>query len=114
MTIELTGRHMELSPKIRAHTEEKISKLGRLVDNLELHVTLDSEKHNKKCSIVARGKGETYTGETAGEDLFAAINEAVDILARQLRKSKTAKLASRRGGAPSIRRQEEAILPEEA
>lgn len=103
MTIELTGRHFELTPAIRAHAEEKIRKLGRLIDNLEIEVKLDSEKHRQICSIVARGKGGTYTGEVEGDDLYAAINESVDVLARQLRKGKTSRLAHRREGADSIR-----------
>lgn len=103
MTIELTGRHFELTPAIRAHAEEKIRKLGRLIDNLEIEVKLASEKHRQICSIVARGKGGTYTGEVANDDLYTAINEAVDVLARQLRKSKTSRLAHRREGADSIR-----------
>ncbi len=108
MTIKLTGRHMELTPKIRAHAEEKIRKLGRLVETLDLNVTLEEEKHWKMVSIVARGKGGPHTAEVRDEDLFAAINEAVDLLARQLRKDKTAHLADRRKGTPSIRR-----LPEQ-
>ncbi len=103
MTIELTGRHMELTPRIRSHAEEKIRKLGRLVDSLDLHVKLEEEKHWKTVSIVARGKGGPHTAETKGEDVFAAINEAVDLLARQLRKNKTAHLADRRKGTMSIR-----------
>lgn len=106
MTIELTGRHLELTPEIRSYAEDKIRKLGRLVDNLEIHVTLSSEKHRQTCAIVARGKGGTYTGEVTGDELYPAINEAVDVLARRLRKDKTSKLSSRREGAPTIRRPE--------
>ena len=109
MTIELTGRHMELTPKIRNHAEEKIRKLGRLVDNLNLHVTLESEKHWNTVNIVAHGRGSTHTAEIKDEDLFAAINEAVDVLARQLRKNKTAHLADRRKGTASIRHLDEGV-----
>jgi putative sigma-54 modulation protein len=103
MTIVLTGRHFELTPAIREHAEEKLSKLGRLIDNLDIEVKLDSNKHRQICSIIARGKGGTYTGEVTGDDLYAAINESVDVLARQLRKGKTSRLAHRREGAASIR-----------
>lgn len=103
MTIMLTGRHFELTPAIRAHAEEKIKKLGRLIDNLDIEVKLETEKHRQICSIIARGKGATYTGEVTGDDLYAAINESVDVLARQLRKGKTSRLANRREGAASIR-----------
>jgi len=104
MTINITGRHLDLTPAIRTHAEKKIGKLGRLVEDLDLRVTLEAVNHRQTCTIVARGKGGTYTGEITDEDLFAAINEAVDVLARQLRKNKTSRLADRRGGAESIRR----------
>ncbi len=103
MTINITGRHLDLTPAIRNHAEKKIAKLGRLVEDLDLHVTLGVVNHQQSCTIVARGRGGTYTGEVTDDDLFAAINEAVDVLARQLRKSKTSRLADRRGGAESIR-----------
>ena len=106
MQIELTGRHLELTPAIRSYAEEKIRKLGRLVDDLDLHVTLSAEKHRQTCVIVARGKGATYTGEVTDDDLFLAINESVDVLARQLRKEKTSRLSGRREGADTIRRPE--------
>ncbi|MDH3283834.1 MAG: ribosome-associated translation inhibitor RaiA [Acidobacteriota bacterium] len=103
MTFEMTGRHVTLTPAIRSHVEEKIRKLGRLVDDLEIHVTLTSEKHRNTCTMVAHGKKANYTGEVTNDDLFASINEAVDILARQLRKNKTSRLADRRDGSASIR-----------
>ncbi|UCF68545.1 MAG: ribosome-associated translation inhibitor RaiA [Acidobacteriota bacterium] len=107
MTIEITGRHLDLTPATRAYAEEKIRKLGRLVDALEIQVTLEAEKHRYTCTIVSRGHGATHTGEITSPDLFASINEAVDVLARQLRKSKTSRLAARREGAATIRHLEE-------
>jgi putative sigma-54 modulation protein len=112
MTIDLVGRHMELTPELRAYAEAKVKKLGRLVENLDIHVTLDSEKHRKTCGIVARGNGTTHSGEVTNEDLRNAINGAVDILARQLRKSKTSHLARRRSGAASIRHGDGLAAPE--
>ena len=103
MNIDLTGRHLELSPEIRAYAEEKINKLGRLVHNLEIHVTLAAEKHRKNCTIVAQGNGTTYTADVSDDDLRRAINESVDALSRQIRKDKTSKLAGRREGAETIR-----------
>ncbi|RMG44805.1 MAG: ribosome-associated translation inhibitor RaiA [Acidobacteria bacterium] len=108
MTIDITGRHLELTPALREHAEEKISKLGRLVEDLDIHVTLAAEKHRYTCTIVARGRTGVHTGETTGDDLYATIHEAVDVLARRLRKNKTSRLSDRREGAPTIRRLEEA------
>ena len=104
MHIDLTGRRMELSPEIRTYTEEKLGKLGRLAHNLDLHVTLAAEKHRCTCTIVAQGKGATYTAEVTEDDVHRAIVEAVDVLARQMRKDKTSRLSGRRNGAPTIRR----------
>lgn len=114
MTIELTGRHLELTPEIRSYAEEKIRKLGRLVDHLEIHVTVSSEKHRQTCAIVARGKGNTHTAEVTMDEIFPAINEAVDVLSRQLRKNKTSRLSQRREGAATIRRPERGESPTES
>lgn len=104
MNIEMTARHVTLTPEIRAYAEAKIAKLGRLVHNLDIQVTLSAEKHRQQVSIVANGNGARYTADLEDDDLHRAIGEAVDVLARQIRKDKTAKLADRREGAETIRR----------
>jgi putative sigma-54 modulation protein len=104
MRIDLTGRRLDVSPEIRTYTEEKIGKLGRLAHDLDIHVTLAAEKHRCSCTVVAQGKGATYTAEVTEDDLHKAIVEAVDVLARQLRKDKTSRLSGRRNGAATIRR----------
>lgn len=108
MNIDVTGRRVELTPEIRSYAEEKLGKLGRLLNNLEIHVTLSAEKHRFTCGVVAQGKGTPYAAEQTSKNLLESINDAVDVLARQIRKDKTAKLADRREGAESIRRPEEA------
>ncbi len=112
MKIDLTGRRLDLTPEMRAYTEEKIGKLGRLTHNLDLHVTLAAEKHRFTCTIVAQGKGATYTAEITDDDVHRAVVESVDVLARQLRKDKTSRLAGRRPGARTIRRPQEAGIGE--
>lgn len=112
MKIDLTGRRFDLTPEIRAYTEEKIEKLGRLTHNLDLHVTLAAEKHRFTCTIVAQGKGATYTAEVTDDDVHRAIVESVDVLARQMRKDKTSRLAGRRPGSRTIRRPAEAGIEE--
>lgn len=104
MNIDLTGRHIDLTPELRAYATEKINKLDRLAHNLEIKMTLAAEKHRQSCTIVAQGKGATYTAETTGDDLHKVIVETVEVLARQMRKDKTNRLADRREGAETIRR----------
>jgi putative sigma-54 modulation protein len=104
MTVDVTARHMELSDDVKQHVTEKLTKLERLVDGLDVHATLSAEKHRKTCHLVARGKGLQLTSESTNDDLFVAIHEAIDSLGRQLRKTKTSILSDRREGADTIRR----------
>lgn len=104
MQIEITARHLELTPDLRAHAEEKLAKLERLTDGLEIHLTLAAEKHRKTCTILAHGRGVHANSEVTHDDLYSALHEAVDALARQLRKNKTHQLHDRREGAETIRR----------
>ncbi len=104
MNIDLTGRHFDLTPEIRAYAEDKINKLGRLVQSLDIQVTLTAEKHRQKVSIIALGQGAKYTADIEDDDMHKAIGEAVDVLARQIRKEKTSRLSDRREGAETIRR----------
>lgn len=104
MNIELTARHTDLTPEIRAYAEDKVGKLERLLTNPSIHLTISSEKHRFKVSLIAINRGNNIAADVEDSDLQKAIGEAVDAVARQVRKEKTSRLADRREGAETIRR----------
>jgi putative sigma-54 modulation protein len=89
MNIEITGRHVEITPALREFAEEKLRKLERLLDGpLEVHVVLGIEKHRHMAEIQVKSRTATLAGNVETGDLYASIGEVVDKLERQALKHK--------------------------
>ena len=111
MRIEITGRHIDITPAIRDFTEDKLKKLERWIDEiLETHVVLSVEKHRHIAEIVLRARTRTFTGTDATGDMYASIGNAADKIEKQARRVKD-KVAGRRKHArpPSRAPQREAM-----
>lgn len=89
MHINITGHRMDVTPAIRAFTEEKFQRLERHFDHITaIHVTYDIEKLRQIAeATIFVAKAELHASSEA-EDLYAAIDTLVDKLNRQLMKHK--------------------------
>lgn len=84
MRIEITGRHIEVTPALKDFTEDKLRKLERLLDEpLEVHVVLGIEKHRHTAEIQVKSRTVTLSGTEETGDLYASIGQVVDKLERQ-------------------------------
>ena len=89
MNIDFTGRHIEVTPALREFTEDKLSKLERLLDGpLDVHVVLAIEKHRHLAEIQVKARTGVFSGAQETGDLYASIGEVADKLERQALKHK--------------------------
>jgi putative sigma-54 modulation protein len=89
--ISITFRHVEPSDAIKQHAEEKISKLQRFLRQpMSARVTLSLEK-------LEHGAEHLEAHEVC-EDMYIAIDRAVQKLERQISGSKGSAQSRRRGG----------------
>ncbi len=89
MQINITGHRMDVTPALRAFTEEKFDKLERHFDHITtINVVFDVEKLRQIAeATVFVAKGELHASSES-EDMYAAIDLLVDKLNRQLIKHK--------------------------
>lgn len=89
MQINITGHRMDVTPAIRAFTEEKFEKLERHYDHITaIHVVFDVEKLRQIAeATIFVSKAELHASAES-EDLYAAIDLLIDKLNRQLIKHK--------------------------
>jgi len=85
MNLTLTGRHLEITPNLKAHVDEKVRKLDHFNSHIiEAEIVLLKEG----ARDVAEGKVHlSHTVLTAtgrGRDLYIAVNDVVDKLVAQL------------------------------
>jgi putative sigma-54 modulation protein len=101
LNLEITGRHLKVTPALRAFAGEKLAKIRRLVDGpLEFHVILTVEKHRHAAEIVAHGRNLNLSAREITQDMYTSIGECVEKLESQARKHKE-KYATRRRRANS-------------
>jgi putative sigma-54 modulation protein len=96
MELEVTGRHVEVTPALREFTREKVAKLGKWIDDpMEVHAILTVEKHRHIAELVVHSRDFKCTARALTVDMYTAIGECVDKLERQAKKHKE-KFATRR------------------
>ncbi|MBT5872851.1 MAG: ribosome-associated translation inhibitor RaiA [Candidatus Latescibacteria bacterium] len=87
MQISITARHFELAQSHKSHAEEQLKRLSRFVENIinaDLTVTLEKYRYTAEMNIKVGGAMLVSKEEAA--ELFPAIDNAADKMARQLKK----------------------------
>ncbi|HUX90303.1 MAG TPA: ribosome-associated translation inhibitor RaiA [Gallionellaceae bacterium] len=96
MNINLTGRHLEITPAIREHVTAKLGKIKRHFDNvIDINVILSVDKLQQKAEATVHMSGKTVFAETDDGNLYVAIDNLMDLLDRQILKHKDKNSARR-------------------
>lgn len=90
MNLTISGHHLEVTPALRSYVTNKLDKISRHFDQLvDIKVLLTVEKLKEKqrrqraeCNIHV--KGNDMFAESAHEDLYAAVDDLVAKLDRQV------------------------------
>jgi putative sigma-54 modulation protein len=106
MKIEITGRHLVVTPALRTYVLKRLRKFTKLCgEDTSFHVIIDVEKDRHAAEIVLKSKLFDITGKGQTGDMYSSILQAVEKLERQALKRK-----SRRIEAKRQRAQEEALI----
>ncbi len=95
MNLTISGHHLEVTPALRDYVTTKLDRITRHFDQVvDIKVLLTVEKQKEKegrqragCTI--RVKGNDMFAECSHADLYAALDELVDKLDRQVGRHKT-------------------------
>src|SRR5689334_1178750 len=89
MQVNITARHLKLTPAISDYVQRKVDKARKYLDHLIwAQVILDVEKNRHIAEIVIHTTGRTFMAKEESTDLYAAIDLASDTLDEQLRRYK--------------------------
>jgi ribosomal subunit interface protein len=94
MEVVVTGRHIELSERYRAHVEEKLGRLEKH-DHRIIRVQVEVEhernprQHDRavRLELTAVSKGPVIRAEACAADKMAALDLALDKMAAQMRRA---------------------------
>ena len=90
-TTKISGHHIDVTPAIKDHINERLAKLSKLTDQItSVNVTLlkDNKCQKAEASLQLPGK-ELFAASTSEHRLFHAIDSMIDKLIRQIGKHKT-------------------------
>ena len=90
MKIIMTGKGLDLTDGIKTYVEDKLEKLNKyFTDNTTANVTCKTEKNDQIIEVTIPVKGNVIRVKSATEDMYKSIDQAVDVLDRQIRKYRT-------------------------
>ncbi len=90
MNITVIGRHMDVTPPLKAYAEQKASKLNKYYDLIqEIEVILNADKDDTNVEMIVNAEHKnTFIAHQNGGDAYAAIDGCVHKLERQLTEHK--------------------------
>jgi ribosome hibernation promoting factor len=100
MRLELTGRHLGITPAMRALVEERIDHTLRLLNDsaVSAHVVLTRERARIRAEVTLHARRERFLhGEATGQNIELAMNSAADKVDQQARKLKGKRDGRKRG-----------------
>ncbi len=99
MQVAVTFRHMKTHEGVKAYVKEKVEKLRKYIENpREVHVVLAVEKFRHFAEITVVGNGGIFNSQGRDNDLYAAIDQMVDKMERQVRERRE-KVRQKRGSS---------------
>lgn len=89
MQVNITARHLDLTPPLANYVQKKVEKCEKYLDHLVwAQVILSVEKYRQVAEIVIHAAKITFRSKEESIDLYAAIDLAVDKMEKQLKKHK--------------------------
>jgi putative sigma-54 modulation protein len=104
MRLELTGRHVDITPALRRLVTTKLSKLERLLNHraLSAQAVLSREKHGVRADITLHARGERFLHGVGNNDAWEpSICQAIDKISQQAQRLKSKFTDRKRRGLKS-------------
>src|SRR5262245_52162684 len=91
MRLELTGRHVDITPALRRLVDAKLARLERLLNDaaVSAQVVLTAEKNRRRADVTLHARGEKFLhGYGTAAAWPAAVTQALDRIVQQAHKVK--------------------------
>lgn len=90
MTTKIITKKFNLTDDVKERLQKKLKKLDKFFpSDTEANVTLASQKNGERVEITIYRNGSIFRAEEADKDYLCALDRAVEIIERQIRKNRT-------------------------
>src|ERR671934_897287 len=108
MRLDITGRHVEITPPLRQLIDRRLARLGRLLNDsaISAQVILTKEKYRHRTEIVIHARGDhMMRGLGEGNQWPVSLREAAEKIEQQAQKlkSKWAERKRQSAGSRAVR-----------
>ena len=103
MDFEYTGRHIDVTPALRAHVEEHFGKVGNLfgkASTARAHVIIDVVKNRHIAEILLHWREHTLTAKDTNADMYQALTRCIDKIEKQAVRLKKKIIDRRQDASP--------------
>jgi putative sigma-54 modulation protein len=103
MDFEYTGRHVDVTPALRAHVEEHFRKVEHLFGNASTaraHVIIDVVKNRHIAEILLHWREHTLTAKDTNADMYQALTRCIDKIEKQAVRLKKKIIERRQDAVP--------------
>lgn len=90
MILEYSGRHIDVTPALKSHTEEHFDKIAHIFDGktAKAHVILEVEKGRHRSEVIVNWRNEVLTAATSVSDMYQSITQSIGKIEKQALKLK--------------------------
>jgi putative sigma-54 modulation protein len=98
MSVDITGRHIEITEPLRKFTTDRLERLrGIMEEILEAHFILTVEKHQRHIAeLNMKTRRDFYHGEEVSTDMYTSIAAVIDKVEKQILRDKQRNVARKR------------------
>lgn len=85
MQIKVTARHLELTEPLRSYAESKVTRVTKVLDEvIDAHIILFIERYRHIAELTIKTNQTIIHGQGESEDMYKAIDSAVEKVERQM------------------------------
>lgn len=90
MKIDFTGRHIDVTPALKAHVEDHFEKIENVFDGkpAKAHVIIEVERGRHRSEIVINWRNEALTAVSVDSDMYQSLSQSIDKIEKQARRLK--------------------------
>lgn len=101
MKVNFTGRHVEVSPALKAQAQERVAKMASFLDDIiDVHVTFSVEKHRHQAEVSLKTRAHAFVASAESLDMYKSLAEAMDRIEAQAHKQTAKRAAGRHEATP--------------
>jgi len=85
MIFEYTGRHIDVTPALRTHTEEHFRRIDHLFNGnaTKAHIILEVERGRHRSEVIVNWRNDVLTATTSLADMYQSLSQTIDKIEKQ-------------------------------